>query len=93
MTELLRGGDLFDRVVGRGAYPQAQAAAVVRQLARALAFLHDAARVGRRRRRCNAAGAQHESIGRIARNARIARIARNARNAIVAHLVARISAI
>ena len=40
VTELLGGGDLFDRVVVRGRYPEPAARAVARQLARTLAHVH-----------------------------------------------------
>lgn len=40
MTEYLAGGDLFDRILSRGAYPESEARCVVRQLLTVLAHLH-----------------------------------------------------
>lgn len=40
VTELARGGELFDRLVERGAYSPAGAAGVMRELADAVAYLH-----------------------------------------------------
>ena len=40
VTELARGGELFDRLVERGAYSPAGAAGVMRELVDAVAYLH-----------------------------------------------------
>ena len=40
MTELARGGELFDRLVERGAYSPAGAAGVMMELTDAVAYLH-----------------------------------------------------
>lgn len=40
VMELVSGGDLFDRVVARGGYPEADARAVLRSLLSALAYMH-----------------------------------------------------
>ena len=45
VTELLPGGDLFERIVARIAYPEDEGRAVVRQLFRVLLYLHEDARV------------------------------------------------
>lgn len=41
VTELLRGGELFERLVSFGAYPEPRAKLLVRRLCQALAYLHD----------------------------------------------------
>ena len=40
VTELVEGGELFDRLVKRGPFSERAAAAVVRQIASAIAYLH-----------------------------------------------------
>ena len=41
VTEIVTGGELFDRIVSRGTYSELDAANLVRKLVEALAYLHD----------------------------------------------------
>ena len=40
VMELLRGGELFDAIIARGSFPEAEARALLRQLLSALAYCH-----------------------------------------------------
>jgi len=41
VTEIVTGGELFDRIVSRGSYTESDAANLVRKVIEALAYLHD----------------------------------------------------
>lgn len=41
VTEMVTGGELFDRIVGKGSYSERDAASLIRKLTEALAYLHD----------------------------------------------------
>lgn len=41
LQELVEGGELFDRIISKGAYPEAEARKLMRGIFTAVAYLHD----------------------------------------------------